>query len=107
VKGVYFAVIFSNTLNDVKDPVYNEFSNQMREEVQNAPGFLGMESYREDSGKGVTISYWKTTESIETWKQNTKHLLAQRYGKERAYANFDLKICRVEREYNFHSSEIN
>jgi heme-degrading monooxygenase HmoA len=90
---------------DQQDSTYREFSNLMKEEVQKASGFLGMESYREDTGRGVTISYWESLKSIQRWKENTKHLLAQRYGIEHAYASFDLKVCRIEREYNFKASK--
>ena len=56
MKSNYFAVIFSSTLADLENVKYHQFSKKMFEEVQHASGFLGMESYRESNGKGVTIS---------------------------------------------------
>ncbi|WP_407657790.1 antibiotic biosynthesis monooxygenase family protein [Marinobacter guineae] len=43
------------------------------------PGFLGMESVREDLG--ITVLYWESLESITNWKRNAEHLEAQRLGK--------------------------
>jgi len=107
VKPDYFAVIFTSTLVDQNDPVYHKFSNQMQGEIQKTLGFLGMETYREATGKGVTISYWESKKAIQQWKENAKHLLAQQYGKAHAYSQFEIKICRVERAYEFKATDQN
>ena len=105
MKSNYYSVIFSNTLSEIDDERYHEFSNQMLELVQKADGFLGVESYREYSGRGVTISYWQSLLAIKKWKENAQHLLAQRYGKEIAYSQFTCRICEVQREYTFEKRE--
>lgn len=92
---------------DQNDPVYHKFSNQMQGEIQKTLGFLGMETYREATGKGVTISYWESKKAIQQWKENAKHLLAQQYGKAHAYSQFEIKICRVERAYEFKATDQN
>ena len=79
----------------------------MQDEIQHSPGFLGMESYREGTGKGVTICYWESKKAIRQWKENSKHVLAQQYGKTHAYAQFELKICRVEKAYEFKAADSN
>ena len=66
-----------------------------------------METYREFSGKAVIISYWESKKAIQQWKENAKHLLAQQYGKSHAYFSFELKICRVERAYEFKATDKN
>ena len=107
MKSNYYSVIFSNTLSEIDDDKYHEFSNQMLELVQKADGFLGVESYREHSGRGVTISYWQSLLAIKKWKENAQHLLAQRYGKEIAYSQFTTRICEVQREYTFEKEKEN
>lgn len=97
----YFSVIFSSQLSQFEDQKYHEFSNQMLELVNEADGFLGVESYREKSDRGVTISYWTCMNSIKKWKDNSQHLFAQQYGKEIAYSKFTIKVCEVMREYSF------
>jgi heme-degrading monooxygenase HmoA len=105
VKANYYSVIFSNERSQLEDSKYHEFSNQMLTLVQHAEGFLGMESYRENSGRGVTISYWETLEAIQKWKENTQHRLAQEYGKAVAYSQFTTRICEVLRAYSFNKKE--
>ena len=63
------------------------------------PGFLGQESARENIG--ITVSYWASLEAIKQWKKNSEHLLAQQMGKEKWYAAYKTRICKVERDYAF------
>jgi heme-degrading monooxygenase HmoA len=39
--------------------------------------------------------------SIAAWKQNSGHLVAQQRGRSLWYATFKVRICRVERAYDF------
>lgn len=64
-------------------------------------GFLGIESAREEIG--ITISYWENLEAIKTWKANVDHQVAQKLGKEKWYQSYSVRICKVEREYEFNS----
>ncbi|MCC8397697.1 antibiotic biosynthesis monooxygenase [Paraburkholderia sp. MMS20-SJTR3] len=69
------------------------------EEAAKQPGFLGVESAREDLG--ITVSYWDSLESIAAWKQDPMHLMAQQAGREKWYESYKTRICRVERDYEF------
>ncbi len=63
------------------------------------PGFLGAESARNEAG--ITVSYWQDLASIQNWKQQSEHLMAQQLGKEKWYAAYTTRICKVERDYHF------
>ncbi|PFW56539.1 antibiotic biosynthesis monooxygenase [Bacillus cereus] len=100
-KKRYYAVIFtSNLSNNTTD--YSTVSNKMEELAKQQPGFLGVESARDHSGLGITISYWESLEAIENWKQNALHKEAKKRGREQWYENFHLRICLVEKEFKFH-----
>lgn len=60
-------------------------------------GFLGVESARNEVG--VTVSYWQTLESIKNWKVNSRHLLAQKFGREKWYENYKVRICVIQNDY--------
>ena len=62
------------------------------------PGFLGVESAREELG--ITVSYWSDLDSIKAWKRNAEHLVAQKMGREKWYSNYKTRIARVERDYD-------
>ena len=92
----YYAVIFTSLRTDGDDG-YAETAQRMEELSSRHPGFLGIESAR--SELGITVSYWSSLEAIKNWKQNTEHLAAQQKGKEKWYADYRIRICKVEREY--------
>ncbi len=93
----YYAVIFTSKLNANHDG-YIEMAEEMENEVKNQPGFLGMESARNEIG--ITISYWESLESIAQWKANTQHQKAQAMGRGLWYSAFTVRVCKVEREYS-------
>lgn len=94
----YYAVIFTSVRTDT-DETYSTTAQRMEELAKEQDGYLGIESARD--GLGVTVSYWRDLESIRQWKMNTEHLLAQKNGKEKWYAAYKTRICKVERDYGF------
>ena len=96
----YYAVIFTNKQTD-KLEGYNEMADTMESLAKKQPGYLGFESARNDLG--IAISYWETIEDIKNWKANLDHLEAQAKGKSNWYSWYKVRICKVEREYEFGS----
>jgi heme-degrading monooxygenase HmoA len=94
----YYAVIFTS-LRTEGDNGYNDMSVEMEELAKQQPGFLGIESAKEEIG--ITISYWQSLEAIKNWKANTRHLFAQQQGREKWYKQYKTRICKVERDYEF------
>jgi heme-degrading monooxygenase HmoA len=92
----YYAVIFTSTRTE-GDNGYGAMANLMEELASQQPGYLGIESARNEIG--ITVSYWDSLESIKAWKANLKHQGAQRMGKEQWYADYRVRVCKVERDY--------
>ncbi len=94
----YFAVIFTSThTNNIQG--YSEMAAKMEHLASQQDGYLGMDSARTDVG--ITVSYWESLEAIKNWKSNSEHLLAQYNGREQWYNWYNVRICKVEREYEF------
>lgn len=98
----YYAVIFSSLKNET-DYGYTEMALKMEQLAKEQPGFMGLESARNEIG--ITVSYWESIEAIANWKNNSEHLLAQQKGISDWYKWYDIKICKVEREYSFGQKE--
>lgn len=96
----YYAVIFTSKRTE-GDKGYRQMAERMMELAAQQPGFLGVESARDQTG--ITVSYWKDLESIKQWKENINHREAQRLGHETWYSAFKTRICKVEREYSMKS----
>jgi heme-degrading monooxygenase HmoA len=74
----------------------------MEELAKNQPGYLGFESANDEIG--ISVSYWESLESISQWKSHLKHLAAQEMGKKEWYKWYKIRVCLVEREYEFTAS---
>ncbi len=96
-KPPYYEVIFSSLRNDDIEG-YAETAARMVELASLQPGFLGVESAREDLG--ITISYWSDLESIKKWKAHAEHLEAQKLGMDKWYSTYMTRIALVERDYS-------
>jgi heme-degrading monooxygenase HmoA len=94
----YYAVIFTS-LRTEGDNGYEEMAELMERLVAQQPGFLGMESARNELG--ITVSYWASTEAIRAWKEVLEHKLAQEKGRTTWYRQYKVRICKVERDYAF------
>ncbi len=93
----YYAVIFSSIRTENDPEGYAEMAERMVALAAEQPGYLGAESVRD--GLGITISYWESLEAIRNWKAHAEHLEAQRLGREKWYASFKTRVCKVERDY--------
>ncbi len=94
----YYAVIFTS-LRTEGDRGYGAMAERMAALAAQQPGYLGMESARGADGLGISISFWRDEESIKAWKRDTEHQQAQRAGQQTWYADYQVRIAKVERAY--------
>lgn len=94
----YYAVIFTSTHCENTEGYY-DMANKIEALAKVQHGFLGIESAQDSVG--ITISYWKSLDAIKNWKQQTDHLVAQQKGRQGWYSWYKVRICKVEREYEF------
>ena len=94
----YYAVIFSSQRTK-GDRAYGQMAESMIQLAAEQPGFLGVESARELDGFGITVSYWSSEEAITAWKAHLEHKVAQEAGKLVWYADYQVRVAKVERSY--------
>lgn len=98
LKPPYYAVIFTTLVtDDLSD--YEETAERMEKLASEQEGYLGVEFAR--NVVGITVSYWKDLDAITKWKNNVEHTEARNRGREEWYKQYQLRICKVEREYGF------
>lgn len=95
-KPPYYAVVFTSVRTEV-DEGYGETAMKMAALAAQQPGYLGMETARD--GVSITVSYWNSLEAIAGWKANAEHQAARKRGHQEWYAEFRVRISKVEREY--------
>jgi heme-degrading monooxygenase HmoA len=94
-------VIFTSIRTGQDADGYARTAARMMELAAQQPGYLGIETTRGEDGIGITVSYWDGLESIRNWRQHAEHQIAQRDGKAKWYAEYRLRLCRVEEEIFF------
>lgn len=71
--------------------------DRMVELAAQQPGFLGVQSVRDASGFGITVSYWSSLEAIAAWRAHAEHRVAQTTGRKKWYSHFETRVAKVER----------
>ena len=94
----YYAVIFTSQ-RTAGDQGYARMAERMLELAAKQRGFLGVESVRGADGFGITVSYWSSEEAIAAWKAHAEHQPAQEAGRRVWYADYHLRVAKVERAY--------
>jgi heme-degrading monooxygenase HmoA len=92
----YYAVVFTS-VRSAGDTGYSEMAERMVELAKKQPGFLGVESARDEVG--ITVSYWKDLDSIKKWREHPDHQVAIEKGKKMWYESYKVRIAKVERDY--------
>ena len=95
----YFAVIFTSRHTGVAVAEYDTVANLMMELAAEQPGYLGVETAHDDIG--ITVSYWRDEASIRAWRLNVEHTVARARGRSEWYAEYVLRVARVERATAF------
>jgi heme-degrading monooxygenase HmoA len=92
----YTAVIFTSLRTD-GDHGYAAMSKRMEQLASQQPGYLGLESARDDVG--LTVSYWVDEDAAAAWKLVAEHAIAQERGRSTWYLDYQVRVATVTRSY--------
>lgn len=96
----YYAVIFTSLRRPATlGEGYKSVADRMVELAEQQQGFLGVESVN-DTETGITVSYWVSLEAIAQWRAHAEHRVARQLGRDEFYADYTVRIARVERDYS-------
>jgi heme-degrading monooxygenase HmoA len=96
----YYAVIFTSIRTEIDDN-YSTTNDTLEQLAKEIDGYLGIESVRNEDGLGISVSYWKSLESIDTWRKHTQHKMAKEEGINDWYKNYSVRISKVEKDTFF------
>lgn len=103
-KPPYFAVIFTSERKN-NDPEYVDMNDMLEQAALDIDGFLGTESAREydanGSNLGISISYWRDEQAINTWRNHAKHKIAKGRGINDWYNAYSIRITEVKSDNIF------
>lgn len=93
-------VLFRSKLVDAPEG-YAEMAEEMESLARTMPGFVDVKSYRADDGERLTVVRWESQETMRHWRENVRHQVAQRLGRERWYRYYKLEVAELVREKSF------
>lgn len=95
-------VLFRTTLRPDADlGAFEALEARMTKLVNEIPGYLGIKSYTSPDGDTLSIAQFASQEALLAWRNHPEHVLAQGAGRERFYSAYDVRVCKVERAYEF------
>jgi len=87
--------IFTSTRTSNIPDVYDEWSEKLAALVTLMPGYLSHSSWRDPSGKGVTIAYFTDEHSMSNWGSHPVHREAQHLGQVEFYDDYTVEIATI------------
>ncbi len=80
---------------------YLDFAAALGPELETIDGFISIERFEslKQSGKLLSISFWRDEAAITQWRNLEKHRAAQRAGRDGIFADYRLRVASVVRDY--------
>ena len=92
----FYAVILNDNNLGAEDEAHIGPTDEMVSLAPRQPGFMGLETTRDDQGHWVAISYWRDKSDIEAWRSKGDSKIAKRFHNVRLQDACALRISRVD-----------
>jgi len=93
-------VFRSRLMPGLKDE-YIALVDRMQQIAMTIPGYISHKGFFADDGERVTIVEFEHEEGQKAWRTHPEHIAAQRDGRLKYYAEYDIKVCEVKYDANF------
>lgn len=95
------AVIFEVWPQPGRTGDYLDLAAELRPLLASIEGFISIERFESlnQPGKILSLSFFESEEAVANWRRLKAHREAQRTGREQYFADYRLRIARVERDY--------
>lgn len=93
-----YVELFTSKLVEA-DEQYHTLNDAIYQALVKQQGYSGHQCYHDEKGLGCTISYCENLESLKQWKEFPLHLKSQEKRKQKWYEFYQVKICKIEKEY--------
>lgn len=96
------AVIFEANSHLDKQARYLDIASELKPLLEQIDGFIAIERFQSlsESGKILSLSWWRDKESVLAWKKNVFHQQAQAEGRASIFSYYRIRVARVLRDYS-------
>ena len=93
-------VLFRSKLVDVPEG-YAAMAQEMLDLAKTMPGFVDVKAFKADDGERLTVVWWQDFETLKGWRENARHRVAQRLGRERWYEYYKIEVAEIARSGSY------
>ena len=96
------AVIFELWPEAGRSADYFGLAQALKPELEKIDGFVSIERFESvsESGKFVSLSFWRDEEAVKTWRNQMDHRRAQSAGRAGIFRDYRLRVASVLRDYS-------
>jgi heme-degrading monooxygenase HmoA len=94
-------VLFRSRLAPEAGADYAAMADEMLARARAMPGFVDFKHFRAEDGERISVIHWESHDTLRAWAEDAQHRIAQRLGREKWYAGFQLEVADVVRSYGF------
>ncbi|CAJ0683308.1 antibiotic biosynthesis monooxygenase family protein [Ralstonia mannitolilytica] len=95
------AVIFEVVPVPGQRDAYLNLAAHLKPLLEQVDGFISVERFQSiaNPDKMLSLSFFRDEEAVRAWRNLEQHRQAQHAGRERAFADYRLRIAHVVRDY--------
>lgn len=96
-----YAVIFEVIPTKTGKEEYLQIASMLKQFLQDRNGFISIERFQSlvDENKLLSLSFWEDEKSIELWRNQFEHRMAQDKGNAGIFEDYRIRVAKVERDY--------
>jgi heme-degrading monooxygenase HmoA len=93
--------LFRSRLRPEAREEYQRWARRMQALAAGMPGFVSFETFGAEDGARISVIVFESEEAQRGWREHPEHREAQRLGRERFYAEFEIQVCAPLRRRSF------
>ena len=93
--------VFRSRLMPGLQDEYVALLDRMQQIAKTIPGYISHKGFTADDGERCTIVEFEHEEGQKAWRSHPEHVAAQKQGRLKYYAEYDIKVCDVKYDASF------
>ena len=98
LKPPFFAAILNEHMQPKSFDDEITPSDEMVSIAPSQPGFLGLETTRDENGKGIIVSYWTDLRSEKAWEHRGDNEIRNQFGGKTLEQTCAIRISKIEHQ---------
>ncbi|MGW0609460.1 antibiotic biosynthesis monooxygenase family protein [Streptomyces sp. NPDC002788] len=94
-----FVILFKSHLSEQAGEEYHATEERMQERVRAIAGSdpVEVKHYTGEDGERLAVMMWRDEETLDQWRCDPEHQVAQRMGRRHWYSAYELTVAQVIR----------